>query len=489
MKDLKEKVVRGGLAKMGTQLVNLSLRLGSLAILARLLEPKDFEDAGLSMATIQRHNVDQKQLSTLFWINVMVGATLALMLILSSPFIAEFYKEPRLQLLSVIISIEFLFIGISAQHSALLQRQMSFSKIALIDIISQMSGVAVAINMAVNGWGYWSLVGQSITTAGIGALCTWEAVRWMPNLPSRNVVGVLSMLRFGGLVTLNNLVVYIAYNLEKVLLGRFWGAEVLGIYTRSFQLISIPTDALNSSVFSVAFSALSRIQNDPVRQNNYFLKGYSLLLAITLPITIACAVFADDIIFILLGSKWKDSVIIFQLLAPTILIFALINPFAWLLYSTGRAERSLKLAFVIAPLVIGAYIIGLPYGPKGVALAYSTAMGLWVIPHIAWCIHGTGISGRDMLHSIMKPFLSGIVAAVLALLTKNYFDFVMPNLPLKINLIGIEFGNQTIYRLLKLFVSGFIMIVFYLWMLLYVMNQKKFYVGLIRGMRKRHPAP
>jgi PST family polysaccharide transporter len=337
----------------------------------------------------------------------------------------------------------------------------------VIDIITQLAGITVAIVMAANGWGYWALVGQAVTFPVSYAICTWAVVRWMPGMPSRKV-GVRSMVLFGGTITLNSLVVYIAYNLEKILLGRFWGAEALGIYGRAYQLINIPTDNLNSSISGVAFSALSRIQDDPKLQKRYFLKGYSLLLTVTLPITIACAVFADDMIFVILGAKWKDAAPIFRLLAPTILIFALINPFAWLLFSTGRVKRSLKIAFVIAPLVIAAYIIGLPHGPSGVAFAYSTAMALWVIPHIAWCIHGTGISGRDILKTVNRPFVSGIVAAALAILVQFYYGQLLPPFP-------------------RLALGGGVMIVVYIWILFYIMGQKKFYLDLFQGLRKRSP--
>ena len=129
-------------------------------------------------------------------------------------------------------------------------------------------------------------------------------------------------------------------NFEKVLLGRFWGADAIGIYGRAYQLINIPTDNLNSAAGEVAFSALSRLQDDPSRLKSYFLKGYSLVLALTLPITIACALFADDMIFVLLGPKWKDAAAIFRLLAPTILVFAIANPLSWLLSSIGLVGRS-----------------------------------------------------------------------------------------------------------------------------------------------------
>jgi len=274
------------------------------------------------------------------------------------------------------------------------------------------------------------------------------------------------MVRFGGTTTLNSLVVYVAYNIEKVLLGRFWGAEALGIYGRAYQLVSIPTENLNSATGGVVFAALSRLQNEPERLKNYFLKSYALVLSLTLPISVACALFADDIIFLVLGPKWQDVVPIFRLLTPTILIFALINPTYWLLVSIGLVGRSLKLALVIAPLVITAYILGLPYGPQGVAFAYSAVLTLWVVPHIAWCIHGTMISWKDLLQTVGRPFLSTMVAAAFASAAQFFYDQSLSPFP-------------------RLILGATILMVSYSWMLLVVMGQKSFYLDLLRGLRKR----
>jgi PST family polysaccharide transporter len=481
MTALKQQVVRGAFSKIGAQAINFALRLGSIMILARLLDPKDFglvamvtvitgffslfKDAGLSMATVQCTTISHEQMSTLFWINLLVGVLLASLLIAIAPFIADFYHEPRLVWVTTALAVDFLFTGAAAQHSALLQRQMRFGTIAVIDTITLLAGITVAVAMAADGWRYWALVGQLVIMPCTSTLCTWAVVRWRPSLPSRKT-RIRAMVRFGGLVTLNGLVVHVAYNLEKLLLGRFLGAEVLGIYGRAYQLISIPSDNINASISGIAFSALSRIQEDPQRQRSYFLKGYTFLLALTLPITIACAVFAEDIILIVLGAKWNAAVPIFRLLAPTILIFALINPFGWFLYATGRAGRSLKIAFVIAPLVIVAYLIGLDYGVSGVAFAYSAAMALWVIPHIAWCIHGTGITARDILQTVSKPIVSGIVSAVLAVGMQFYF-------------------GQLLSPFLHLALGGSVMFVFYLWILLYIMGQKVFYLDFFRGLKMR----
>ena len=479
MKDLKGRVVRGGIVTISGQTAKVLLRMGSLVVLARMLDPRDFglvgmvsavtgvfeivKDAGLSAVTVQRANITEEQISTLFWINMMVGTMLGLLSLAIAPVLVSFYHEPSLFWVTVVLASGFVFNAAAIQHSALLQRQMRFATLMAADIISLLVSIAVGIGMAAGGLGYWALVGMGVVQPAVLALCVWFSTRWIPGMPRRNV-GMRSMLQFGGTVSLNAIVIYLAYNLEKVLLGRFWGAETLGIYGRAYQLINLPTSLLNSSVGSVAFPTLSRLQDDPDRFKNYFLKGYSLVLALTLLATFACALFADDIINIILGPKWKDAASIFRLLAPTVLVLGMINPTGWLLLSMGRAGRSLKIALVIAPLVIVAYFIGLPYGPNGVALAYSAAMTLWLIPHIVWCIHGTMFSLRDFLSAAGRPLLSATVATALTYTV-------------------LWFCAQSMAPLLRLILGAGVMLLVHLWMLLYVMGQKSFYLDLLRGLK------
>ena len=481
MQDLKQKAIRGGFAKICAQATTFTLRVGSLMVLGRLLEPADFglvgmvlaivgvfnmfRDFGLSTATVQRSSVTHEQHSTLFWVNLLVGAVLALLILAAAPLVAAFYHEPRLFAVTSVLSAGFLFNAAGVQHDALLQRQLRFTASAAVDIIALVSSIAVGIGMALKGYGYWSLVGMTIVSPFVATVCYWLATRWVPGRPHRDAE-IRSMLRFGGTITLNGLIVYMAYNLEKVLLGRYWGAAAVGIYGRAYQLINIPTENLNSAAGGVAFPALARVQNDPIRLRSYFLKGYSLVLALTLPITMICALFADDLILVLLGPKWNGTATVFRLLAPTISIFALINPLGWLLFALGMVGRSLKVALVLAPVVILGYVIGLPYGPKGVAFAYSTMMALWVVPHIAWCIHGTVISLRDIFLTVSRPLFSAIVAAALPFA----FQF---------------FYGHSLSPFLRLVLGGSVFLAVYLAMLLQVMGQRTFYLDLVRGFRGR----
>ena len=483
MKDLKEKTLRAGLAKVIAQGVNFVLRAGSMMVLARLLDPKDFglvgmvtvvtgfvsliRDAGLGIVTIQRATINDEQVSTLFWINILLGAILALLLLAAAPLLVSFYQEPRLFWVATVLGFGFLFHACGVQHSALLERQMSFTALSAIDVISLIVSIVVGISMAIVGYGYWALVFMTIVTPAVYTVCVWLTTRWVPGRLRRGV-GVGSMMRFGGMTTLNTLVTYLAFNLEKILLGRVWGAEALGVYGRAYQLINIPTENLNSAIGGVAFSALSRLQDDTNRLKRYFLSGYSLVISVTLPITITCAFFADDIILLLLGPKWNDAVPIFRLLTPTILTFALVNPFWSFLMSQGMVGRITKTVFVLAPVMIASYVIGLPYGPIGVAFAYSAAMTLSVIPLIASCVYGTIISVKDFLPVVGRPLLSALVGGGCAYAVHALY-------------------GPSLSPLLRLTLGGGVLLLSYVWMLLYVMGQKAFYVDLLRGVWQGSP--
>jgi len=478
MNDLKEKTIRGGAARLGAQVANFAIRTISLMVLARLLGPKDFglvgmvtaftgvlalfRDFGLSSAAIQRDTVTEEQLSTLFWINILVGLLLAVLVLGMAPVIAAFYHEPRLIGVTASLGTAFLFNAVGVQHGVILQRQMRFTTLSLINTIALILSTGIAIVAAMLGWGYWSLVVMAVAFPLILTVGNWFAAHWTPGIP-RKESGVRSMMRFGGAVTLNSLIWYVAINLDKVLLGRYWGVDALGLYGRAYQLINIPTDNINSAAGEVAFAALSRIQNDLVRLKSYFLKGYTLVLAMTLPVAIGCALFADDLISVVLGAKWQAATPIFRLLAPTVLGFAIGNPLSWLLFSTGRVRRSTLLSLACSPILIVAYTIGLPYGPKGVAAAYSAGMMLWIFPAIAWAVRGTGISFKDILSTVRWPLVSGMVAAALA--------------------IGVRTAwISSASPLFRLGLESSVMFIVYLGILVFVSGQKSLYVSLLRGL-------
>ena len=476
--DIKRMALRGGLAKLISQAGSFSLRLGFMIVAARLLEPEDFglvamvtvvtaildlfATAGLSSAAVQQSTVNNEQISTLFWINILVGVTLSVLCLLIAPFVVSFYHESRLFWVTVAMGAAFLFNAAGVQHLALLQRQMRYVSLARIEFSCQLTSLGLGLCLALVGYGYWALVAAAIALPAAMTVSTWIATGWIPGRPRWNA-GIRSMLHFGGTVTVNGVISYMTYNFDKFIIGRVWGANALGYYGVASQLINTPTSNLNMALGGVTFSALSRLQNDAVRFRSYFLKGYALNVSLTLPITIFAAMFAQDIVLVVLGQKWAEAAIIFQMLAPAVLFFGIVNPLGWVLWASHRHVRSLKLALVIAVLVLTGCLVGLPYGPKGVAAGFSTAMVLWLLPHIVWCLHGTPLTPLDLLRASSRPLVSAIVAVALAYAVCAYCG------PLETPFF-------------QLAVAGGVMMAAYSCLMIFAMG-KDYYLGLIRAMQ------
>ena len=482
--DLKRKSVVGGIAAVSAQGAKFVVQTATTMVLVRLLSPEDFglqgmvvaltgflglfRDAGLASATVQKHEVTDEQTSTLFWINAAIGVVLATLCVALAPLVVSFYHEPRLYWVVVVSGLAFLFNGLAAQHSALLQRGMRFVTQAKIDVLSLAVSSAVGVGMALLGCRYWSLVGMAIASSMVPAAAYWIVVSWIPGPPRRRS-GIRSMLHFGGLATCNSFVVFLAWNAEKILLGRFWGADALGLYGRAFQLVTLPVQQLNSAVTGVAFPALSRIQYDAKRLARSFLKGYSVLISLTVPVTISCALFPAEIVRIVLGEKWMEAAPIFRLLAPVALVFAVANPLSWLVMSTGRAGRALSISMATTPLVIVGIMLGLSHGPVGVASGYSLAMTLLIIPIAAWSKLGTGISWADLWRASKPPFFSGLLAVATGCVVKLTLSGRLPLIPYLLVGLAVVLG-------------------IYAWGLLIVMGQKHLYMDVLSQLLPRREA-
>jgi len=474
--ELKRSTTRGALFSVAGQIASFVLRTASMVIMARLLTPNEFglvgmvaavtgflslfRDLGLSMAAIQRCSVTPEQTSTLFWINLAAGGILTALCACLGPVLAAFYGEPRLVWITASLGTSFFFNGASAQHRAMLQREMRFNALAIIDILAMLLSLSTGVLMALAGAGFWALVSAAVTTQVAGATGAWFVTRWLPG-PPRLGSGVGSMLKYGGTITLTNILAYIAYNADKVLLGRFWGAAPLGIYGRAYQLINLPTENLYSTIGQVAFPALSRVQNEPQRLRSYFLKGYTLFLTLVLPVTVACGLFAEDIVRVFLGARWHDAAPIFRLLAPTILAFAIVHPFGWLMQATGQVGRALKISLVVTPLLIFGYTLGLSAGPQGVAIGFSVSIVLISAPVILWAKKGTLISATDVIKAAVYPVLSVIAGALATFATRNLVGPLEP----------------TMFRLL---IQVLTLLSTYLFILFFVLNQKAIYLNVVQ---------
>jgi len=426
---------------MTAQVIKFLLHTGSTVVLARLLTPQDygliamvtaitgfvalFKDMGLSTATIQKAKINHSQVSTLFWINVAVSLVLALILAVGAPIISWFYSEPKLTGITLALAGTFIFSGLTVQHQALLRRQMRFSALAMIEIGSIGIGIATGIILAWYGAGYWALVGLSAATTLSYVALVWVFCGWRPGLPVRGA-GILPMVTFGGHLTGFGIVNYFARNFDNILLGRFCGAGVLGLYSRAYNIMMLPISQIRNPLESVAIPALSHIQNEPVRYKKYYIKLVTLLAFITMPLTVFLFVCAGEVIDLLLGSKWSGAVSIFKVLCIVAFIQPVSTTAGLVLVSLGQSKRYFTWGIVNSLVIVISFILGLPWGAIGVAVGYTIASYVLLGPTLWYSFRRSPISITDFFSAIYRPAVASVIMGLVIFLTRWYLANLAP---------------------------------------------------------------
>jgi O-antigen/teichoic acid export membrane protein len=260
---LAQRSARGGVVTVSAQALKFILHMGSTMVLARLLTPTDFgllamvafftgiiglfADLGLSAATVQRGEIRHSQVSTLFWLNVAFSLVLMLLAAAAAPLIAWFYGESVLLLVTIAISTTYIWGGLSAQHLALLRRQMRFGALATVEVGGFLVGAVAAISVALMGGGYWALVVLAVGQAfGMAVLAFtfsgWRPGRWLFDADVREMVS------FGGNIIGARFMNYLTRNADNLLIGKAWGAAELGIYSRAYALLLMPMQQINGPI-------------------------------------------------------------------------------------------------------------------------------------------------------------------------------------------------------------------------------------------------
>lgn len=400
------------------------LRIVSTMILARLLAPEDFgmismvaaitgfakifSDLGLSTATIQREDITHAQVSSLFWINAALGLLITILIAALSPAVARFYMHPQLNWVTVALSLNFVITGLAIQHKALLIRQMRFFTVAKVQVWSILLGIIVAVFMAMNGFRYWALVLNTLVTSAAGVVGFWWASGWRPSLPPRKS-GVRSLLNFGLDVAGFNIINYFSQNLDNILIGRYYGSAALGIYSKAYQLLMLPITNLRIPLNKVAMPALSRLRPEPEKYRSYYMKFISALAFVSMPFVAFMFVCSDNIIRVVLGAQWMEASGLFKILAVAGLIKPVVSTYSVVALSSDQSRRYFWCGGANAVGLMLSFIVGLPWGAKGVATAYVVANYLLLCPTLIFIFKGTPIRFGDFLRAILKP-LTGCLA-------------------------------------------------------------------------------
>lgn len=378
-----------------------------------------FCDFGLSLVTVQRPDITQEQLSTLFWVNIAFGIFLGVLLACLAPVIVWFFDEPRLLRITIIMSVTFPLIALGIQHQALLKREMKFPRLAFVRLIGTSGGGIISIAAALSGWGYWALVCQPIMSTLIQTVASYFTYRWKPGWP-RRCEGLRSMLKFGGSLTGHGIVGYFSNNLDKVLLGRFAGMYALGLYSTSYNVIIKVIGLAGYSVGEAAIPAMSRCHDSPDQQRAIFRRLFSLTALCGFPVCIAGVFWGDDLVLTLLGNQWIDAIPIMQILFIASIARLITVCTGWVYVSTGRPGRMFQWQIIWSIFITIALVAGLSYGVTGVAIAYAIANWMILIPAFMYCFHGTAYSASDVLRPLTAPMICALLACLTSVVVQNF---------------------------------------------------------------------
>ncbi len=336
-------------------------------VLARLLKPEDFGllgmltilialatlvvEGGMTGAVIQKKDLTTEDVDTAFLVNIGLAVCMAAAMVLGAPYVSAFYGEPLLEPMSKALAIVFVIHGFAAIQIAQMTRNLKFKALAGSTFGALLVSGLLAVGMAVNGYGVWSLVAQQIVFAAVRALLLWFMYPWRPSWRfSRDSFSAL--FSYGSRVLAAAAMERIFSNLYLVAIGKAYGAAPLGFYTRAQLLQQVPIQSLTRIVGRVALPVFSQVQDDRQRLERGMREAITKLAMVSLPMLAGMAVLAEPIIVLLLGQQWSDAAPFLRLLCIAGLAFPLSLINLNLLKSVGRADLFLRLEIIKQALVV-----------------------------------------------------------------------------------------------------------------------------------------
>jgi PST family polysaccharide transporter len=411
-----------------SQIIRVLLSICSTIVLARLLTPGDFgviamaspvmgfllifQDLGLNQATVQSESISNNQLDALFWLSVLVSATIAGVMLAISPGVAFFYHDIRAGYITAAFSLNVLIGGAALQHAALLTRRMSFGVAAAIDIATSTTAFLATVAFAFFVRSYWSIWLGAVVSICVSTSSLWIFVDWRPRFKfgfadSRNLI------RFGANVTIFNLANFMHRNADNLMIARSWGAYQLGLYDRAYKLMTFPMQTINSPLSRVMIPILSRLRAEPQRLRRTYLLAIRAVLTVSVPGMAVAASISDRLVPFLLGNRWAAAGPIFFWLSLASLSSPLSNATGWLFISCGKTQAYARWGVFNACVTVTAFFVGLPWGAVGVARAYAICMTVIIPPLLYyWAPRGTPVSMTDLYRVQAEPFAAAAVTYV-----------------------------------------------------------------------------
>ncbi|HEY2841093.1 MAG TPA: lipopolysaccharide biosynthesis protein [Pirellulales bacterium] len=438
---LRAAVRSGSRRTLWAQGASHVISLVVLASLMRLIGPQNFglfamvvplmlllrlgSAMGMNIATVQLPDLTSEQVSSAFWLHVLLGLAMGVVTLAVAPIVAWFNHTPELFLVTVALVGTPLASAVGLQHCSLLERNLRLGSAAVARLGAQFLGGVAAVYVAWHGGGVWALVVQQYVELLVTAAIAWYLEPWRPQRPARGAP-IGHVLRFGGYFTASAVVLLLLTSVDKLLVGRVLGAAALGFYSQAFSLMNKPIVILTAPLSTIMLPALARSAHERGNYIQIVLAFERLVAVLSFPAGIGLMVVAQDTMLAFGGSEWAEAGPLLAALSPTILTLTFIMTASSVFASAGQWRAMFLGSVLMAVVLVQGLFVGLYVGGQyggatlGVAWAYSltTCMAIFV-PYMVFCMRAIGVSPLAWARQLVRPAMAAIGMGVIVFVARE----------------------------------------------------------------------
>lgn len=394
-----------------------------------------FEELGLRVKLVQMKDYTIDYARRVFGLVLLTNVVLVSGLAIASPFIADFFNEPRVTAIILVLSVGMMVSALGSIPDALIKRQLDFRSLATVDVLRVIVASTGTLLLAYWGFGVWALVFSSLAGTIIGTL----GLLWISpfrSLPSFNFRGMGDTFQFGGLVMAQRLVWWFYSGLDSILIGRYYSKEALGLYATGGQLASLPLEKVGQILNVLSFTGLSRVNDDVEMFRHYLRRATKLVALVMFPAFFGISAIASEFAPVI-GAQWAGLGLIAAILALSAPSRCISTVVTESLNSLGKPHLHLRNMIVTAVLFAIGIVAGVPFGLEYIALGVVAASFLAVIQNTFTVTRQVGMTMVDLWSGLWRPAAAGIAMLVILLLVRPLLPIAYPSILGLVATIGL----------------------------------------------------
>lgn len=429
MKSMNRKIGIGVLWNLSSLIFTRGASTLFMLFLARLLAPEafgmiamaavvfemanTFVNSGLGSALVRSKEVSAADLNTVFYSNLGLSLVAYGAIFLGAPYVAKFYSQPELTALIQVMGLVVFFNATRVVQSAMYTRRMDFKTPMKANLLATVIAGALAVTAAYRGWGVWSLVVQMLCQAAIASAVLWLAGSWRPALQF-SAASFSRLFTYGRNLLAEGMMDVAFQNAYILVIGRYFSAELTGLYFFARKLSNLISHQLTGSVQQVTFPALATLQDDNVVLKYKYRQLLQLIMFLIAPIMMLLAALSSPLIHLAFGERWAGAVPYLQLMCAGGMLYPLHALNVNLLNVKGRSDLTFKIGMVKRAVSLTLLFLAIPYGVLGIVVSQVIATTLALVPNTYYSTKLVGYSLKEQMKDSVKPIVAAALAGLLA---------------------------------------------------------------------------